>query len=195
MTPLIFLCQRNESLSVTAGSGISLRSAGNKILVGVRQKNSGYSGAWAVTGSVNQDGLSVKVNKGLVNGIEPVIGEDPIGGVLPDGTLCENGQPVLKGSVNGRVYVCLKITPDKNGRIEYNEKEVKLGKESSLTVEVVSAFLGRGNGGEGESSKSWYHPLAIFDQCGLVAQLAYFDYFYKAYKKRDLPWCHHLTVA
>lgn len=84
-------------------------------------------------------------------------------------------------------WVCLKITPNKSGKLDAISGKSKL--TSSVTVEI-----GRGISGK-SAGDSWFYPIASISQYGKVAQFAYFDISYKAYKKGgDQKWRHRISL-
>jgi hypothetical protein len=189
MIPFYIIKKPATEVRVEVGEGITSRKQGNRMMLASLRKTNFYSGAWAVTARVDSTRVTLTVGKGYVNTLEPVVGGVPISGVMPDGTLVN--QPEIVGSVQGIATLCLKITPNESGKIDGDSVTPKLGTDKSLTVELVSGSPVRGVSGD-----SWWQPLAVFDQNGLVAQIAYFDYFYQAYKPLGAKkWRHRMTVG
>lgn len=191
MIPLIVVPGVAGDVRIDGGEGVSIRKMPGRVMLSARRKKKAFSGAWELVGEVAGAGeLRVRVGRGYVNALQPVIAGVPVSGEMSDGSPADGGQPVLsKKGVSGLVYVCLKITPNKDGLIASSGKG--LAEEACLTVEIVDGFNAKSQGA------SWYQPLGVFCQDGFLAQLAYFDYFYQAYKKTptDKNWSHRLAVA
>lgn len=182
MIPFFLLPRKAKQIHVDAGEGVAVRKISGRNLLSIRRRpRELFEGSWWVT---LNDG-KVAVGRGYVNGMEPTIGGVPIGGVMPDGTSV--AQPLINHS-GGVAYVCLRITPDAaTGKIQA-ESDPRL--TSDVTVEIGGAA------GQGRAAgASWFYPLAIISEFGKIAQLAYFDISYKAYKKRgEEEWLHRLGL-
>ena len=188
MIPLLLIPRKAKPVHVDAGSGMAVRKvAGRQLLSMRRQRGEGFEGSWWVTVDSAGSSLKITVDRGYVNEMEPTIGGEPIGGIMPDGEPASGGQPSLSHS-GGMAWVCLKITPGANGKI--NAKSGEANRKGMLTedvtVEIIGPMSGKAKG------KSWYYPLASLSQYGKIAQMAYFDITYKAYRK-DEAWEGHRT--
>jgi hypothetical protein len=185
MIPLLLIPRKAKPVHVDAGTGVAVRKVAGRHLVSLRrQRGERFEGSWWVT--VNTDGPSPKitVDRGYVNSMEPTIGGVPIGGIMPNGEAVTGGQPSLSFSGSGGMaWVCLRVTPGTNGKINPKSNEPKLTED--VTVEVVGAGQVSGKA----EGKSWYYPLAALSPYGKVAQMAYFDLACKIYKKSgDRDW-------
>ena len=187
MIPFLLIPRPAKLVHVDAGAGMAVRKvAGRNLLSLRRQRGQRFEGSWWVTVDSSGAALKITVDRGYVNGLEPTIGGVPIGGVMPDGEPASGGQPSLTHS-GGMGWVCLKITPDKEGKINPKSNEPKLTED--VTVEIVGPISGKAGG------KCWYYPLAAVSQYGKVAQWAYFDLSCKAYKKSgDDDWLYRLSL-
>lgn len=191
MIPLLLIPRPAKPVHVDAGTGMAVRKvAGRHLLSLRRQRGERFEGSWWVTVDSSGPALKITVDRGYVNSLEPTIGGVPIGGVMPDGEPAAGGQPSLTYS-GGMAWVCLKITPDAAGKINAKSSaEPKLTED--VTVEIVGPISGKSAG------RSWYYPLALLSQYGKVAQMAFFDISYKAYKKSgdadDKGWRHRLSL-
>ena len=188
MIPLLIIPRKAKPVHVDAGAGVSVRKVSGRHLLSLRRRRGErFEGSWWVTVDTAGPSPKIMVDRGYVNSMEPTIGGVPIGGVMPDGEPAAGGQPSLTHSGGGMAWVCLKITPGANGKINPKSNEPKLTED--VTVEVVGPISGKAAG------KSWYYPLASLSQYGKVAQMAYFDLSYKAYKKSgDKDWRHRLSL-
>jgi hypothetical protein len=188
MIPLLLIPRKAKPVHVDAGTGMAVRKvAGRNLLSLRRQRGESFEGSWWVTVDSSGPSHKITVDRGYVNSMEPTIGGVPIGGGMPDGEPAAGGQPSLTYSGGGMAWVCLKITPGANGKINAKSSEPKLTED--VTVEIRGPISGKAAG------KSWYYPLASLSKYGKVAQMAYFDLSYKAYKKgSDGDWRHRLSL-
>lgn len=141
-----------------------------------------FNGSWQVRGGVVNSEIRVTVDRGFVNGYEPIVNGVPIGGVKRDGKFV--GQPTVRGSADydkyGRVYVSLRVrvpvwkeaASDAPGDWE-DGKMVTPPTEDDLTVVVTNIRESRQQPIE---QGLWYQPLAVITHDGRLAQIAYFDY-------------------
>jgi hypothetical protein len=188
MIPLLLIPRKAKPVHVDAGAGMAVRKvAGRQLLSLRRRRGEMFEGSWWVTVDSSGPSLKITVDRGYVNSLEPTIGGVPIGGVMPDGEAASGGQPSLTHS-GGMAWVCLKITPDAAGKINpKSSAEPKL--TADVTVEVAGPISGKAAGA------SWYYPLASLSPYGKIAQMAYFDISYKAYKKIGAEaWGHRLSL-
>ena len=190
MMPFLVIPLLAGEVQVDGGDGVRKRKMGGRLMLSARRQRKAFGGAWDLSGEVVGGELRVRVGRGYVNALQPVIAGVPVSGEMSDGSAANGGQPVLsKKGINGLVYACLKVTPNKYGVIAAASDG--LAEEACLTVELVEGVSPKSQGA------SWYQPLGVFCQDGFLAQLAYFDYFYQAYKKAptDKVWSHRLAVA
>lgn len=188
MIPILVLPRKAKPLHVDVGDGMDLKKISGRHLLGVRSGGrQKFEGSWWVRVKPDGGSFQVTVDRGYVNSLEPTIGGVPISGVL-DGEPVASGQPYLTFSGGGMPgWVCLKITPNKSGKLDAISGKSKL--TSSVTVEI-----GRGISGK-SAGDSWFYPIASISQYGKVAQFAYFDISYKAYKKGgDQKWRHRISL-
>jgi hypothetical protein len=192
MIPLLLIPRKAKPVHVDAGSGMAVRKVAGRNLLSLRRRRvERFEGSWWVTVDSAGPSLKITVDRGYVNEMEPTIGGEPIGGIMPDGEPAAGGQPFLSHS-GGMAWVCLKITPGANGKI--NPKSGEANRKGMLTedvtVEIVGPMSGRAKG------NGWYYPLASLSQYGKIAQMAYFGINYKAYKNSgDDAWRHRISLA
>jgi hypothetical protein len=141
-----------------------------------------FNGSWQVRGGVVNNEVRVTVDRGFVNGWEPIVDGVPIGGVGRDGKFV--GQPTVRGQADydkyGRVYVSLRVrVPVWKGSASEAPEDWEDGKmvtppaEDDLTVVVTKIRESREQPIE---LGLWYQPLAVITHDGRLGQIAYFDY-------------------
>jgi len=150
------------SLTILPGKGILLTRSPQGTVINSRQAIKGFTGAWAVTAGTN----SLKVARGFVNAVEPLVG----GFKISD----SNAEIPFKDFVDGRLWVGIKVKVDpETGRMK--EKDAT---ERDITVVVqgspksTDALIG-------------FHPIALLTQKPVlrVHQIAFFDYQHSTARK------------
>lgn len=150
------LARAVEGLRIIGGDGINLVQTRNGIVISQDRRAPSFCGAWYVS-RAGQDKL--RVARGFVNGMEPVISGLPISG--PDATLAV---PKAQDPAKPR-WVCVRVKVDKDGKMLAKPDAVT---EDNLTVVLSGApFVHAGELAD--------HPLACLVGETLW-QIAYFDY-------------------
>jgi hypothetical protein len=172
-----------KPMRVTASGGLKVRRVGRKNVLYSRS-SAKFVGRFCVRYDVEEGVVTVGV--GRVNEYEPEIGGVPISGLYPDGTPYPDGIPKI--AVTGNVSICLKITPNQDtGRLDAGEDG--MAAEGQLTVVAERGPIIGGTG------PSWYQTLARVSSLGFIAQVAYFNYWYQAYKPfGETEWRHLITL-
>jgi hypothetical protein len=193
MIPLLILPRKAKPLHVDVADGMELKKISGRQLLATRGTQQKFEGSWWVR--LKSEGASgnfrVTVDRGYVNEMEPTIGGVPISGVL-DGEPVASGQPYLSFA-GAPAWVCLKITPNKEGKLDVLSGQpagLRGVPTSSVTIEINRGISGKSIG------SNWFYPIASISQYGKVAQFAYFDISYKAYKKSgDSQWRHRTSLS
>ena len=158
-----------NSLVVLPGRGILLTRHPSGCVINARSAINGFSGAWKVSAGTK----SVKVARGFVNALEPMIG---------DALLSEAEIPYKATDFkDGRLWVGIKVTVDPATGKMKNSTQTTLT-EKDLTVVVQNTPLsGDATGTTG------FHPLALLLEKPTVraVQIAYFDYQHSTAKKPE----------
>ena len=191
MIPLLILPRKAKPIHVDVGDGMEIKKISGRHLLATRNAQRRFEGSWWVR--LKPEGSSgnfrVTVDRGYVNEMEPTIGGVPISGVL-DGEPVASGQPYLSFS-GAPAWVCLKITPNKDGKLDIlsGQKAGRGVPTSSVTVEINRGISGKSAG------SAWSYPIALISQYGKAAQFAYFDISYRAYKKAGQDaWRHRISL-
>jgi hypothetical protein len=192
MIPLLILPRKPKPLHVDVADGMELKKISGRQLLATRGTQQKFEGSWWVR--LKSEGASgnfrVTVDRGYVNEMEPTLGGVPISGVL-DGEPVASGQPYLSFA-GAPAWVCLKITPNKEGKLDVLSGQpagLRGVPTSSVTIEINRGISGKSIG------SNWFYPIASISQYGKVAQFAYFDISYKAYKKSgDSQWRHSVSL-
>lgn len=147
------------------------------------QKSNPFTGAFYVIGSENDGRLKIKVDRGYVNGLEPVTKKNElIGGD-------ENSQPEIEetaayDSIN-RCYICIKMAVDEKTGLMAAKKQSDV-KSSNLTIVAVDDF-------HSNDKTIHFHPIAIAIKDHGIKQLAYHDLLHVAIKQYGI--FRHFMIA
>lgn len=141
------------------GHNIRTRSFGQDgghVIVSRGSNPSIWSGAFAIA----LGGDYVTVNFGMVNEVEPVINGVPISGVTADGERVQQPKLGLLKAFDeeGRQWVALQVTVDKNGRFAQNPTVVVTKDIGSSGDETVGL-----------------HPLGVFTRTRELHQITHFN--------------------
>ncbi len=149
------LARAVEGLRIIGGDGINLVQTRGGIVINQDRRTPAFQGAWYIS-SGGQDEL--RIARGYVNGLEPVIGNLPI-----SDTDCTLPVPKAKDATKLR-WICLKVRVDDKGKITNPDKPT----EDDLTIVINDT----GPKYAGETAE---HPLACLYQ-EKIWQIAFFDY-------------------
>lgn len=145
-----------DGLRIIAGDGINIVRTRNGIVINQDRRSPSFQGAWYVS---RADADLLRISRGYVNALEPVIQTRPISD--PDCTL---SLPKAKDAAKPR-WVCIRVKVDDKGKMTAKADSVT---ESDLTI-VVSDVPFVHSGGQAK------HPVAcIYKE--VLWQIAYFDY-------------------
>lgn len=169
-----------RSLQILPGRGILLGRATSGVRINARALVTGFTGAWAVSLS----GSSITVNRGFIDGIEPVIDDRPISGITSKGEPDPKGQPSLKLKLDeftaaGKSFIAIRLKTDATGKIIAPE-----GKSPEMTIVQTK------NLNSPEDDTVHLHPIAMLRRppkdksvFGTLIQIAYFDYQHRSAKQ------------
>lgn len=146
-----------DALTILPGKGILLTRTPQGTVINSRQAIKGFSGAWSVSAGTN----SLKVARGFVNAVEPLVGNKKLSAA----------EIKFRESdfVDGRLWVGIKVRVDP----ETGKMREKDATENDLTV-VVQGSPKSGD----HSGLIGFHPIALLTQKPVLTihQIAFFDY-------------------
>lgn len=184
---LIAYCRE---LRILPGRGILLTRTLRGVVVNARRAVVGFTGSWNVAMSNDQ----IKVGRGFVDGLQPVIDGKPISGIDDKGNDIKDGQPSLKLDANlyeqGKSWIAIRgeCNPETGKILTPKDQPPKLTviQTKILTSEEDTIFL---------------HPIAMLRRpaeakagFGNLYQIAFFDYSHWV-SKQNGKWRHFLVPA
>jgi hypothetical protein len=138
-----------------------------------KQRANFFQGAFYVSGSSDGINLNIQVDRGFVNGLEPVTDSgDLIGGA-------GDGQPSLQLKVSyddaDRCYICLRLGIDPATGLMKARKQADVTMET-LGIVAVDDF-------HSDDPAVHYHPIAIDHKDHGLRQLSYHDLLHATVKQ------------
>jgi len=184
-TPIPIIKKRK----VTVGAGLYSQGSHDGESIYTRPPKL-FRGAWYVSGGIIGQGdaakITVWVDRGYVNGLEPMIGKT----VMSGGS--QSSPPSVtvpaKFDSEGRAWVGILIQIDPStGNLRHTTQATMTEKDLTIAVRT-SAFLPSADG------SSFFHPIAVIRQNSSPIQIAYFDYQWGTMQQHGI-WRHFLIPA
>ncbi len=124
-----------------------------------------FSRAWYVDGGVDGDIVDISVSPGFVNGYQPFINGQPIGG--RSGAKPPRLRKNLKFDVYGRSYISIRAKVNPNTGLMPNPPTA-----DDLIIDVTDI---RAREEQPIHLGIWYQPIAIVHHTGFIERICYFD--------------------
>lgn len=176
---MIFFAAKPKYYDIRGGEGVPVRKIGRRHHLFGNKRVKFKTPSWEVLVSDK-----VYIGAGYVNGMEPQLNGEPIGGVYADGTNVSD-RPGLDLPKEGVKAVLLKITPTQTlaGGNLFGEETEDLKRGLLADAGCLQVYMGDLSEAATHNSKSWIHPLALVSSGGKLAQLCVFDIEYYATRR------------
>lgn len=180
---------------VVAGLGARTKQIGQQVVVSAREQRHPWAPSWNIELTTAGGRSAVYVGRGLVNGLEPVVGELPISGKesATKAGVEFRRPPIelpLQWDAEGRLWLCLQVTVDARGII-VDKAQVTVVATAALSGLAGDAAL---TPGASQGLVGW-HPLAVVRNGVELHSICHFDLNHRAVQDSRGRWRHFFWAA
>ena len=142
-----------------------------------------FRGSFYVDGSIGTTSSNVTIDRGYVNGLEPVLGT---GNILISGDPNTQIQPALSDTTDSDIaWICLQIAVDPKTGVMVAQNQASVT-TANLTISLEETV-------DNADPSVYHHPIAVYKSGMGITQISYFDFLHISIVVDNIP--RHLMIA